>query len=75
MMCVTMKGASYVMSDNICVVTNVSNPELTLKKKLNAICYHAVHEAVVMGGARVAHITTKKFLIDLITKFLYGQTQ
>ena len=56
------------------VVTNVSKPESTLKKKLNSICYHAVHEAVAMGEALVAHIPTKKNLADLFTKVLYEQS-
>ena len=58
-----MKGASYVYGDNMSVVTNSSKPELTLKKKSNLFCYHAVHEAVAMGKALVAHIPTKKNLM------------
>ena len=74
MMGVPMKGASYVYGDNMSVVTNTSKPESTLKKKSNSICYHAVHEAVAMGEALVAHIPTKKNLADLFTKVLYRQT-
>ena len=68
-------SASYVYGDNMSVVTNVSKPESTLKKKSNSICYHAVREAVAMGEALVAHIPTKKNLADLFTKVLYGQTR
>eukprot|EP00804_Cyclotella_cryptica_P031318 CCRYP_011112-RB/>CCRYP_011112-RB protein AED:0.46 eAED:0.45 QI:0/-1/0/1/-1/0/1/0/110 len=75
MMDVPVKGASYVYGDNMLVVTNMSKPESTLKKKSNSICYHAVHEAVAMGEALVAHIPTKKNLADLFTKVLYGQTR
>eukprot|EP00804_Cyclotella_cryptica_P016786 CCRYP_002072-RA/>CCRYP_002072-RA protein AED:0.33 eAED:0.33 QI:0/0/0/1/0/0/2/0/379 len=75
MMGVPMKGASYVYGDNMSVVTNMSKPESTLKKKSNSICYHAVREAVAMDEALVAHIPTKKNLADLFTKVLYGQTQ
>ena len=67
-----MDKPSYVYGDNMSVVTNMSRPELKLKKKLNSICYHAVREAVVMGEALVAHIPTKKNLADLFTKVLYG---
>ena len=56
------------------VVTNVSRPESTLRKKSNSICYHAVREAIAMGKVLVAHIPTKKNLADLFTKVLYGQT-
>ncbi len=61
----------YVYGDNMSVVTNVSKPELTLKKKSNLICNHAVREAVAMGEALVAHIPTKKNLADLFTKVLH----
>ena len=74
MMGILVKGASYVYSDNMSIVTNLSKPESTLKKKSNSICYHAVHEAIAMGKALVAHIPTKKNLADLFTKVLYGQT-
>ena len=46
-----------------------------LKKKSNLIWYHAVHEAVAMSKALIAHIPTKKNLDDLFTKVLYGQSQ
>ena len=74
MMGIPMKGASYVYGNNMSVVTNLSKPESTLKKKSNLICCHAVREAVVMSKALVAHIPTKKNLADLFTKVLYGQT-
>jgi hypothetical protein len=75
MMGVPVKGPSYVNGNNMSVVTNVSRPESTLRKKSNSICYHAVHEAIAMGEALVAHTPTKKNLADLFTKVLYGQTR
>jgi hypothetical protein len=75
MMGVPVDKPSYVYGDNMSVVTNVSRPESTLKKKSNSICYHAVREAVAMGEALVAHIPTKKNLADLFTKVLYGQNR
>jgi hypothetical protein len=72
MMGVPVTGPSYVFGDNMSVVTNVSKPESTLRKKSNAICYHAVREAVAMGEALIAHIPTKSNLADLFTKVLYG---
>ena len=75
MMGVPIKGPLYVYGDNMSVVTIVSKPESTLRKKSNLICYHAVREAVAMGEALVAHIPTKKNLADLFTKVLYGQTR
>ena len=73
MMGVPVDKPSYVYGDNMSVVTNVSRPESTLKKKSKLICYHAVCKAVVMGEALIAHIPTKKNLADLFTKVLYGQ--
>ena len=73
MMGVPVDKPSYVYGNNMSIVTNVSRPESTLKKKSNSICYHAVREAVAMGEALVAHIPTKKNLADLFTKVLYGQ--
>ncbi len=75
MLGIAVDKPSYVYGDNMSVVTNVSRPELTLKKKSNSICYHAVREAVAMGEALVAHIPTKKNLADLFTKVLYGQNR
>jgi hypothetical protein len=75
MMGIPVKGSSYMYGNNMSVVTNLSRPESTLKKKSNLICYHAVCEAVAMGKALIAHIPTKKNLADLFTKVLYGQAQ
>ncbi|KAL7502891.1 hypothetical protein ACHAXN_000764, partial [Cyclotella atomus] len=69
MMGVPIDGAARIFGDNMSV------PELTLKKKSNSVCYHAVREAVVMGEALVAHIGTAYNLADLLTNVLYGQTR
>ena len=63
MMGIQVNKLSYLYGDNISVVTNVSRPESTLKKKSISICYHAVCEAVAMGKALVAHIPTKRTLL------------
>ena len=62
MMGVPVNRPSYVFGDNMLVVTNASRPELTLRKKSNAICSNAVREAVAMGKALVAHVPTQKTL-------------
>ena len=56
------------------VITNAIKPQFMLTKKLNSICYHALHKAIAMGGALVAHTPTKKSMADLFTKVLYGQS-
>jgi hypothetical protein len=52
---VPIDGATRIFGDNMSVVTNSSKPELTLKKKSNSVCYHAVREAVVMGEVCCPH--------------------
>ena len=44
-----------------------------MKKKSNAICYHAVRESVAMGESLTAHIPPDRNVADLLTKLLYGQ--
>jgi hypothetical protein len=42
MMGVIIDGPPYVYGDNMSVVHNTQRPEYVLKKKSNAICYHAL---------------------------------
>ena len=68
MMGVPLEGPTYVFGDNMSVINNTSNHESTLKKKSNAICYHAVREAVAMGECVSGHIRTHFNFADLLTK-------
>eukprot|EP00934_Nitzschia_sp_Nitz4_P008127 Nitzschia sp. Nitz4//scaffold260_size33533//228//6137//NITZ4_007876-RA/size33533-snap-gene-0.41-mRNA-1//-1//CDS//3329544674//8117//frame0 len=72
MMGVPLAGPAYVYGDNLSVITNVSKPESTLKKKSNSICYHAVRESVAMGEIVTAHISTHENVADLATKVIPG---
>ena len=45
---IPISEASYVYEDNTWVIHNTSKPESTLKKRCNAIAYHAVHESEAM---------------------------
>ena len=53
-------------------MTNSSRPELTLKKKCNSICYHAICALVAMGETLLMHIRTGDNLADLLTKTTFG---
>ena len=75
MMGVEVMGLTYVYGDNMSVVHNTQRPEPMLKKKSNAICYHAVRESVAMGESLVAHVPTKENSADLCTKVLPGGQQ
>jgi hypothetical protein len=53
-------------------VTNSTRPELTLKKKWNSICYHAVQESFAMGELLFTHINSEENLSGLMTKVTRG---
>jgi hypothetical protein len=72
MMGVLLTGPSFIYADNKTQVTNSTRPELTLKKKCNSICYHAVQESVAMGESLITHINSKEKLSNLMTKVAHG---
>jgi hypothetical protein len=72
MMGVSVSGPSYIYGDNMSVIHNTQWPELTLKKKLNSICYHAVRESVAMGESLTGHISTHNNPADICTKLIPG---
>jgi hypothetical protein len=63
---------SFTYADNKSQVTNSTRPKLTLKKKCNSICYHAVRESVAMGELLITHINSEEKLSDLMTKVTHG---
>ena len=69
---ILLTGPSYIFADNKSQVTNVTIPELTLTKKCNSICYHAVQESVAMGESLITHIKSEDNLSDLMTKVTHG---
>jgi hypothetical protein len=71
---VPLTGTSFIYGDNKSQVTNSSRPELTMKKKCNLICYHAIHESVAMGASLIAYIRTQFNLADFLTKVTNGAT-
>jgi hypothetical protein len=72
MMGIPLTGPSYIFADNKSQVTNATMPELTLKKKCNSICYHAVRESVAMGESLITHINSDNNLSDLMTKVTHS---
>jgi hypothetical protein len=72
MMGVPLYGPSYIYGDIMSVIHNTQRPESTLKKKSNAICYHAIREAVAMGECLTAHVPTNDNPADICTKVLPG---
>ena len=55
------------------VIHNTQQPESTLRKKINSICYHAMKESVAMGESLMIHIPTGDNCADLLMKVLYGR--
>jgi hypothetical protein len=49
-------------------MTNLPGPELTLKKKCNSICHHAIRELVTMSETLLMHTRTRENLADILTK-------
>jgi hypothetical protein len=72
MMRIPLARPSYIFADKKSQVTNTTIPELTLKKKCNSICYHAVQESVAMGESLITHINSDNNLSDLMTKVTRG---
>ncbi len=70
---VPIAGPTYVYGDNMSVIHNTQRPDSTFKKKNLSICYHAVHEAVVMGEILTSHVQTENNFSDFMTKVTYGQ--
>ena len=70
---VPLDGLADVFCENRGVVLKTSKPESTLKKKCNAINYHAVREAAMAGILRVGKEDGETNLADLLTKVLTGQ--
>ncbi len=72
MMGIPLSVPMYKYGDNKSQVTNLSRPELTLKKRCNSICYHAVRELVAMGETLLTHIRNGESLADFLTKTTSG---
>ncbi len=70
-----MTGPSFIYGDNKSQVTNSSRPELTLKKKCYAVCYHTIRDSVAMGESLITHIPTQFDLTDFLTNVTNGATR
>ena len=72
MMGVPLDVPTNVFCDNEAVVKNLTHPELQLKKKHVAICYHRVREACASDMICIAKEDGKTNLEDVLTKNLPG---
>ena len=72
MMGIPLSGPTYFYGDNMSVIHNTQRPESQLRKKANAICYHAIRESVAMGEMLTGHIRSENNPADLCTKVIPG---
>jgi hypothetical protein len=72
MMGVTIDGPTYVYGDNMSVVQNNQLPKSVLKKKINAIFYHAVRESAAMGKSKIGHAPSVNNYAEICTKDVPG---
>ncbi len=70
---VPVAGPAYLYGDNMSVVLNTTLPSSVLKKKMLALCYHRVREAVAARIIVYKHIRSERNLADILTKPLGGQ--
>jgi hypothetical protein len=71
---ITVDEPAFVFGDNQSVLANTTNPTSMLKKKLNAIVYHFVHEGIAHNEGRTA-INTNDNIADMLTKPLANPKQ
>ena len=72
MMGVPVEDFCNVLCDNEGVVKNSTRPELTLKKKHQAIAYHCTCEAQAAGTVWIAKEDGETNLADIFTNLLAG---
>jgi hypothetical protein len=72
MMGVNIDGPTNVYGDNMSVVHNTQRPESVLKKKINAICYHAVRECAVIGESIIDRLPSVNNPDEICTKAVPG---
>jgi hypothetical protein len=70
MMGVAIDGQTFVFCNNQSVIANATRPESPLKKKSNAIVYHALREAVAMKEITICDVPTDTNVTDIMTKVL-----
>ena len=65
-------GPTYTYGDDMSVVQNTQRHELTLKREINSICYHAIRDSVAMGKMVTAHIRTTENVADFGIQVIPG---
>ncbi len=69
---IPIDGATHIYSDSRSVMNNTLKPESVLKKKINAACYHTVHESVAMGESLTTYIDGNENPANLFIEIICG---
>ena len=67
---VPIDGPSWLLGDNMSVVTSCNNPHSTLAKLHYFLSYHAVCAAIAGGTVNLCHVCHDQNVVDLLLKFL-----
>ena len=70
MMGIPVDYETYVLGDNLAVITQSTIPHSQLGKRHNALAYHYTREAVATGMLLMFHIAGIENPADCMTKFL-----
>ena len=73
MLGVPILGSCLMFGDNQSMVTSVSVPGSSLKKRHSALAYHRIREAIASGICDIVHCRSEYNLADLMTKPLGPQ--
>ena len=75
MMGVPISGPLLIYGDNMSVIHNTKQPDSTLKKKSNSICYHASRESVATKESMTGHVPSVDNPSDICTKFVPSEAK
>ena len=69
---IPINGPALLYGDNMSVVLSTTVPSSVLKKKMLALCYHRVREAIAAKIIVYKHIRSEHNKADILTKPLGG---
>ena len=64
MICIHVSVPSIIYEDNRFVMYHASRLDSLLKKKIDLVCYNAVHELVAIGESLVENVTNSKNIVN-----------
>ena len=70
MMGIPVEACIYVYGDNQSMLANMMIPDSALKKNLQSIAYHFIHEGVARDEWHMAYVSMLNNEADLLTKLL-----